>query len=106
MNFFTILKLIISLLPQIIEIVKALETAIPAGGKGQDKLNALQEVLQTIYANSDVGDLKNISFDKLWSIVNGVTCTVVKLFNTTKSAGFQAGDAGSKTEAGVDLLSK
>lgn len=80
MQFLTYLKLVISLLPTIIDFVKSLEKAIPDGNKGDDKLKALQAILETVYKNSSDATVK---FEKLWPVINSVIGTVVSLFNKT-----------------------
>lgn len=45
------IKLIVQLLPLIIELVKAIENALPEGGKGKEKLEFAKEVLETVVPN-------------------------------------------------------
>lgn len=80
MQFVTYLKLVISLLPTIIDFVKSLEQAIPDGSKGDDKLKALKSILEVVYKNSNdsMGE-----FEKIWPVINNVINTVVGLFNKT-----------------------
>ena len=46
MNYLQILLIIKNLLPLIIEIIKAIEAAIPGKGKGEEKLEAVREILE------------------------------------------------------------
>lgn len=80
MRFLEIVRLIASLLPAIIEVVKSVEEAIPESGRGQDKLSLVRELLETVYeATDDVDE----SFAELWPIVQKVVNSVVSLFNRT-----------------------
>lgn len=62
---------IFKLLPAIIQAVKALEDALPESGKGQEKLQAVREMLEQI----DGG------VAAIWPQVSGVITVLVKLFN-------------------------
>lgn len=80
MRFFEIVKIIASLLPTLIEIIKAVEAAIPDSGKGQDKLAMVRELLQVAYdATGDIGQ----SFSELWPLIQQVIDRIVALFNRT-----------------------
>lgn len=62
---------IFKLLPAIIQAVKALEDAMPETGKGQEKLQAVREMLEQI----------DSSVATMWPQVQGVITVLVKLFN-------------------------
>lgn len=80
MRFLEIVRLIAGLLPTLIEIVKAVEEAIPEAGKGKDKLAMVRELLQVAYeATGDIGE----SFESLWPILQSVVDRIVALFNRT-----------------------
>lgn len=80
MQFFEILKLVIGLLPLLIQAIKAVEQAIPEGGKGADKLELIKGVVQTAY---DTSSKLSVSFEQLWPTVSGTIQTIVKTFNNT-----------------------
>lgn len=80
MNFISILKLIITLLPSIIDAVKAIEAAIPDGGKGDEKLKLIEKVLSTTYEQST----KSFgTFEQVWPVLSSTVNSVVNLFNST-----------------------
>lgn len=61
MNYLVILKLIVQLLPLIIDSVKAVEAAIPTSGQGSAKLEAVKGIVMSV---SDIAvdvDAKNFS---------------------------------------------
>ena len=80
MNFLSILKLIITLLPSIIEAVKAIESAIPDGGKGDAKLKLIEGVLSSTYEQSNKAFG---TFEQVWPVLSNTVGSVVNLFNTT-----------------------
>jgi hypothetical protein len=71
-------KTLLSMLPAIIEAIKAIEAALPDGGKGEDKLIAVREVLQAGYA---VAEDQDQPFEKLWPAIQNVVAALVRLFN-------------------------
>ena len=64
---------VFKLIPVIIELIKAIEQAIPGESKGEAKLVAVREILEII----DVGT-KN-----LWPQISLIISVLVKTFNTT-----------------------
>jgi len=80
MQFLTVVKTILSLLPLIIQAVQALEAAFPDGGQGKAKLDALKNTLQSAYAvASDVTG----SFESIWPAISGTASAIVALANQT-----------------------
>lgn len=66
-NVMTVLRL----LPLIIEAIKAIESAVPDGGKGEEKLAALRSILEA--ADSAIA--------QLWPTIEKIVGTLVALFN-------------------------
>lgn len=66
-NVMTVLRL----LPLIIEAIKAIESAVPDGGKGEEKLAALRSILEA--ADSAIA--------QLWPTIEKIVGTLVVLFN-------------------------
>ena len=64
---------VFKLIPVIIELIKAIEQAIPGDSKGEAKLVAVREILEIV----DVGT-KN-----LWPQISLIISVLVKTFNTT-----------------------
>ncbi len=75
-----IIKLILSLLPTIIEAVKAIEAALPQSGQGAAKLALIRE---TLSAGWSVGSDAVASFESVWPALEKTVAAVVGLFNKT-----------------------
>ena len=67
------LMLVIKLIPVFIELLKAIEAAIPEQGQGTAKLQAVRQILE----------LTDSSIKEAWPMVQGVIEVLVKTFNTT-----------------------
>lgn len=79
-QFIQILKLVLTILPLILDAVKAIEAALPEGGKGSAKLQMIKDVLQASYSTaSDI----SMSFDQLWPTLEKTVTAVVTLYNST-----------------------
>ena len=79
MQLIEIIKLIVALIPTIIDAVKAVEAAVPAKSAGQEKLTTVQVILQTAYNLST--ESKTIPFEQLWSGLQKIITAFVTLFN-------------------------
>ena len=78
MSYLTILKLIIQLLPLVLEATKAAEAAIPQSGQGAAKFQFVKELLSsTVEIGTEVSEKDYLS--ALEKTIN----LAVKLFNTT-----------------------
>lgn len=75
-----IIKLVLALLPSIIEAVRAIETALPASGQGAQKLALVRETLAAGF--SVAGDAVT-SFESVWPAIEKTVSAVVGLFNRT-----------------------
>lgn len=80
MAFFEILKLVIGLLPLLLQAIKAVEQAIPDTGKGSEKLELIKGLVQTSY---DTSSKLSVSFEQLWPTVQGTVQAIVNAFNNT-----------------------
>jgi hypothetical protein len=69
------LLLIVKLIPALIELIKAIEQAIPGQGKGEQKLQAVREILEV----TDKG------ISALWPTVASVIAIMVQAMNNTGS---------------------
>ena len=74
------IKLILALLPSIIEAVRAIEAALPSGGQGAQKLALVRETLAAGF--SVAGDAVT-SFESVWPAIERTVGAVVGLFNRT-----------------------
>lgn len=77
-NFIKILQAVLLTLPAVIEAIRAIEAAVPVGGKGADKLQLLREMVASVYDTAgDVG----VAFADLWPTLERTVTGVVALFN-------------------------
>jgi hypothetical protein len=67
------LLLIVKLIPALIELIKAIEAAIPGQGKGEQKLAAVREILEV----TDKG------ISAIWPTVASVVGVLVQAMNST-----------------------
>lgn len=67
------IKLILSLIPLIIELIKSIEAAFPESGKGQEKLKLVKNIL--IEANSEINNF--------WPTIEKIISHVVNFCNIT-----------------------
>ena len=79
MNFISIIKLALSLLPIIIEAIKAIEAALPTGGNGAAKMDVIKTTVQTAM---DTATEVEHTFSSVWPTINAMASGVVSLFNT------------------------
>jgi len=80
MQFLAILKLIITILPLLIDAVKAIEDAIPGQGKGEMKLAAIRTVVESAYEAADEALPKIESF---WPVIQKTISGLVSIFNAS-----------------------
>lgn len=69
------IKLILQLVPIILELVKAIEAQIPEGGQGKAKLDFIQTVLTQAYPQ----------IVDIWGMVEKIVSSAVTLYNATRS---------------------
>ena len=81
MQFLSTVKIVLSLLPLIIEAVKAIEAAFPEGGVGAKKLDMVKETLQSAYS---VATDATTTFEQIWPAISGTVNAVVGLMNAVK----------------------
>lgn len=79
MQFLTILKLIITILPLLIDAIRAIEAAIPGQGKGEAKLAAVRSVVESAYGvSTDVVP----KFETIWPAMQKTVGGLVSSFNS------------------------
>lgn len=78
MQYLTLIRVVLSLLPLVIDAVKAIEAAFPTSGQGNQKLGLIRSVLQSAY-ESGTGALA--SFDDIWPVLQKTVGAVVTFFN-------------------------
>lgn len=78
MNYLQILKLIVQILPLVIDTVKAVEAAIPQAGMGSAKLEAAKGIIMSVESIAVDVDSKNFE-----SALDRAIAMVVALLNRT-----------------------
>lgn len=76
----TILKLVVMLLPIMIQTIAAIEEAVPGQGAGEAKLAAVRVILQGAY---ETANNVQVSFDALWPALQKAISGLVTAFNAT-----------------------
>jgi len=79
-QFIMIFKLVISLLPLIIEAIKLVEEAIPGKGNGEAKLDVVRATLESTYSSVTASDPLP-KFEQLWNSISGIVKSLVAAFN-------------------------
>lgn len=72
------IKLVLSLLPMILDVVRAIEAALPDGGKGEQKLALVRQAIEAgcSVATDTVG-----TFEAMWPALEKTVTAVVAMFN-------------------------
>lgn len=78
MTYIQIIQLVITLLPQIIDAVKTVETALPQSGQGAQKLAIVRSVLESAWIAT--GQAK-AAFDQAWPALGATISAIVSAFN-------------------------
>jgi hypothetical protein len=82
MQFLQTVRLILSLLPLIIEAVRSIEAAFPQSGQGANKLAAVRQTIEAAYA---VANDAAVAFASLWPAIEQVVGAVVVLQNAAEA---------------------
>lgn len=72
------IKLLLQLLPIIIEAVRAIEAALPAAGQGAAKLALVRETLSGAF---ELANDAGVTFEKAWPSIERTIAAVVALMN-------------------------
>jgi len=81
MNFFQAARLILALLPVLIDAIKAAEEALPGKGKGEVKLAMVRAALEAAYS---ISNDTVVRFEQVWPALQSVITSIVTTFNTFK----------------------
>lgn len=74
------IKLLVQLLPILIEAIKVIEEAIPGTGAGEQKLSVVRSIFESVYET--LPDIE-VPLDTLWRTVQSLTSRLVFVFNST-----------------------
>lgn len=80
MQAFQTIRLVLSLLPMILDVVRAIEAALPEGGNGAEKLALVRETIAAGYA---IATDAVASFETVWPALEKTVAAAVALFNAT-----------------------
>ena len=78
MSFLAVLQLVVQLLPLVSQIVQVVETTMPAGTSGAQKLDAVRSILQAGYATEQT---VAIEFTKVWPVLQASIAAIVAANN-------------------------
>lgn len=84
MQYLTIIKTVLTLLPLILDTVRAIEAALPAGGQGAQKLALVRQAVQ---AGFEAATDAAVTFEAVWPALEKTVGAVVGLFNTVGAFG-------------------
>jgi hypothetical protein len=79
MKFLQMVKLIVSLLPLVIEVIRSVEEAIPGSGKGEQKLAMVRATLEAAY---EMANDMDVTFIHIWPHLQKIITSVVEAFNS------------------------
>ena len=79
MKLLTVLRTVISLMPVLIQAIKAAEEAIPGKGRGELKLAMIRGVLESAYSVATDVDM---TFDEVWPAIQKAVKAIVEAFNS------------------------
>lgn len=82
LNFFTIMKIILGMLPMLRELVIILEALLPATGSGAQRLALLKAIIEKAI---DVSDDVTTPFARLWPLVEKVVSVLVPMLTKKTS---------------------
>lgn len=77
-SFLTIVKLLLSLGPDLIKFIQKLEEIIPGQGKGEQKLAMLRAYMESLW--SGAGEMLP-TFEEVWPKIQSVVSGIVAAFN-------------------------
>lgn len=78
-KFLLVMRLLVQLLPVLIDIIKTVETAIPGAGKGEQKLAMVREMMEAAYSYAGIAAVK---FDEVWPTIQRLITSIVTTYNS------------------------
>lgn len=86
MNFLSILKLALSLLPIIHDAVDQIEKLFPQGGNGARKLELVKAIIEQVLS---VTDTTGATMSLVWPIVSGIVSQIVAMKKAIVGSGVE-----------------
>jgi hypothetical protein len=74
-------RILIAVLPAIVQLVQAIEKAVPLRSVGPDKLQLLKEIVTDIYDSLEAGTKQGVSLEGILSAAVSIANRFVALFN-------------------------
>lgn len=79
MSWLNIVKVVLELVPLVVNTIKTIEGAIGGSGKGAEKLAMLRNIIESAYNTAQDATVK---FEQIWPALESIVKTVVSTFNT------------------------
>ena len=76
-------RILIAVLPAIVQLIQAIEKAVPLRGVGPDKLQLLKDVVTDIYDSLEAGIKQGVSLEGILKAAVSIANRFVALFNRT-----------------------
>jgi hypothetical protein len=80
MKFLQLVRIVISLMPVLIDAIKAAEEAIPGNGKGEQKLAMIRGIIEAAYSAATDAET---TFDQVWPAIQKAVASIVTALNST-----------------------
>lgn len=80
MQYIIYVRVVLSLLPALIDAIKAIEAAFPASGQGSLKLELVRSIVEQAY-NAGIGALAK--FEDIWPVLQKTIASLVTFMNTS-----------------------
>jgi hypothetical protein len=82
MSYLEIIRLVVQLLPMLIQAIQTVEAAVPQSGQGAQKIAAVKSILQSAWTT---GQAVAVPFEQAWPALQGTISALVSLFNSAGS---------------------
>jgi hypothetical protein len=79
MKFLQLVRIVISLMPVLIDAIKAAEEAIPGNGKGEQKLAMIRGIIEAAYSAATDAET---TFDQVWPAIQKAVTSIVTALNS------------------------
>lgn len=81
-HYLKIVQLAVSMIPLLIDAIKAVEAAVPGTGRGEQKLALVRELLESAHRTTQGMD---VAFSELWPVLQTLINRLVATFNADGS---------------------
>lgn len=77
-NFIAVSRILLPLMPALLDAVKEAEVQFPSAGMGPVKLSLVRRILEAVY---EVVGQKSVEFDTIWSAAEKIVAFAVSTYN-------------------------